>query len=324
MNSQKLAGSVKAAILVKSFGEDVCRNMLNSLDEQEREQIMELSSQMDEIPLNIVEEVSEEFINSLQSNVNQVHDTVKIKNKTKKNQNSDDANTPRVLKAIKSMSTDQLVRLLKDEHPQTIAIIIIHLESSTASDVLSRLPDDLKIDVSYRIAKLDKIVTGMIEEIDLVFDDLIKENKTSVTKETEGINRLAEILNQIDGPSSGMILDELEEQDQELVDQIRQLMFVFDDLVLVDDRGLQNVLRSVETKELALALKAASDDVKNKIYKNMSERACAMLKEEISSLGAVRMKEVADAQLNITRIIQDKESKGELVISGRGGDQFIG
>jgi flagellar motor switch protein FliG len=324
MNSQKLAGSVKAAILVKSFGEDVCRNMLNSLDEQEREQIMELSSQMDEIPLNIVEEVSEEFINSLQSNVNQVHDTVKIKNKTKKNQNSEDANTPRVLKAIKSMSADQLVRLLKDEHPQTIAIIIIHLESSTASDVLSRLPDDLKIDVSYRIAKLDKIVTGMIEEIDLVFDDLIKENKTSVTKETEGINRLAEILNQIDGPSSGMILDELEEQDQELVDQIRQLMFVFDDLVLVDDRGLQNVLRSVETKELALALKAASDDVKNKIYKNMSERACAMLKEEISSLGAVRMKEVADAQLNITRIIQDKESKGELVISGRGGDQFIG
>jgi flagellar motor switch protein FliG len=324
MNSQKLAGSVKAAILVKSFGEDVCRNMLNSLDEQEREQIMELSSQMDEIPLNIVEEVSEEFINSLQSNVNQVHDTVKIKNKTKKNQNSDDANTPRALKAIKSISTDQLVRLLKDEHPQTIAIIIIHLESSTASDVLSRLPDDLKIDVSYRIAKLDKIVTGMIEEIDLVFDDLIKENKTSVTKETEGINRLAEILNQIDGPSSGMILDELEEQDQELVDQIRQLMFVFDDLVLVDDRGLQNVLRSVETKELALALKAASDDVKNKIYKNMSERACAMLKEEISSLGAVRMKEVADAQLNITRIIQDKESKGELVISGRGGDQFIG
>ena len=169
-----------------------------------------------------------------------------------------------------------------------------------------------------------KFIDVRIEEIDFVFEDLLKENKNSTTKETEGINRLAEILNQIDGPSSGMILDELEEQDQELVDQIRQMMFVFDDLVLVDDRGLQNVLRSVETKELALALKAGSDDVKNKIYKNMSERACAMLKEEISTLGAVRMKEVADSQLNITRIIQEKESKGELMIKGRGGDQFVG
>jgi len=329
MNSQNLAGSVKAAILVKYFGEDACSGMLHSLDEKEKALIISLLPQLEDVPLDIVEKVAEEFISVTQPHSMQTQDTVKIESKNNnKHDDSEEAEveveTSKKLKAIRSMSSDQLVRIIKDEHPQTIALIVVHLKSAVASEVLARLSDDLKIDVSYRIAKLDKIVSGMIEEIDYVFDDLLKENKSSTTNEAEGINRLAEILNQIDGPSGGMILDELEEQDPELVDQIRQMMFVFDDLVLVDDRGLQNVLRNVETKELALALKAASDDVKNKVYKNMSERASLMLKEEISSLGAVRMKEVADSQLNITRIIQEKESKGELVISGRGGDQFVG
>jgi len=296
--------------------------MLNSLDEDEKLLIMNLSSEMEEIPLDIVEKVSEEFLAAMQNNNSQSQNITESENNAGKD--SKDEKPLTKLKAIQSMNSEQLVRIIKDEHPQTIALIIVHLQSEVASEVLNMLSDDLKIDVSFRIAKLDKIVSGMIEEIDFAFDDLLKENKNSITREAEGINKLAEILNQIDGPSGSMILDELEEQDPELVDQIRQMMFVFDDLVLVDDRGLQNVLRSVETRELALALKAASDDVKNKIYKNMSDRACAMLKEEISSLGAVRMKEVADSQLNITRIIQDKESKGELVIKGRGGNQFIG
>ena len=121
-----------------------------------------------------------------------------------------------------------------------------------------------------------------------------------------------------------MILNEIEENDSELADQIKQRMFVFEDLVLVDDKGFQKVLRKIETKELAIALKAASDEVKEKVFSNMSERAAEILKEEVEAMGAVRMSEVAHAQQTVTRIIQDMEAKKEVIISGRGGEEFIG
>jgi flagellar motor switch protein FliG len=140
---------------------------------------------------------------------------------------------------------------------------------------------------------------------------------------TGGVNRLAEILNQTDEISSELILNELEEADMEMASQIKQQMFVFEDILLVDDRGVQKLLRKVETMELAIALKASSEEVKEKIFKNMSERAGEMLKEEIEDMGPVRMKEVTDAQQNITDIIQKMETKGELIIAGRRGDDII-
>ncbi len=232
--------------------------------------------------------------------------------------------TSAALTAILSMSPEQIAQLIVDEHPQTTALIIVHLGKKVASEVLSLLPEEKRIDVSLRIAKLDKILPGMVGEINQVFEDLLGEITTAAVQETDGIDSLADILNRMDGVAGSMILEELEEIDPEIVELIRQKMFIFDDLVLVDDKGMQNVLRSVETKTLALALKAASDEVKAKIFKNISDRAGIILKEEIDSLGAVKMKEVADAQLQITKVIQEKESKGEVVISGRGGDEFIG
>jgi flagellar motor switch protein FliG len=135
---------------------------------------------------------------------------------------------------------------------------------------------------------------------------------------------VAEILNQTDEMSSEYILTEIEEIDAELAAEIKQQMFVFEDLPLVDDRGFQKLLRKVETSQLAVALKAATEDVKEKVFKNMSSRAGEMLKEEIDDLGAVRMKEVSDAQQRITALIQDMEIKGELIISGRRGDDMVG
>jgi flagellar motor switch protein FliG len=137
------------------------------------------------------------------------------------------------------------------------------------------------------------------------------------------VDRLAEILNQADEISSELILNEIEEASTELAAQIKQKMFIFEDLVLVEDRGFQKLLRRVETKELAIALKAASEEVKQKVYKNMSERAAEMLKEEMEVLGPVRMKEVSDAQQTINSIIQEMEAKGELIIAGRRGEQII-
>jgi flagellar motor switch protein FliG len=227
------------------------------------------------------------------------------------------------LKAIESLSADEVFELIKDEHPQTIAIILIHLKTASASDVLSNLSDEIKTDVALRVANLDKVNADMVEEVNAVFREILKNKKSSVTNVSGGIDRLAEILNQTDEISSELILNEIEENDADMAAQIKQKMFVFEDLVLVDDRGFQKLLRKVETMELAIALKAASEEVKEKVFRNMSERAGAMLREEMEDLGPVRMKEVSDAQAGITNIIQEMEAKGEIIISGRRGEEII-
>jgi flagellar motor switch protein FliG len=163
----------------------------------------------------------------------------------------------------------------------------------------------------------------MVEEVNHVFEEILKNKKGSVTNISGGVDRLAEILNNADEISSELILNEIEEADADLAAQIKQKMFVFEDLVLVDDRGFQKLLRKIETTELAIALKAASEEVKEKVFRNMSTRAADMLQEEMEDLGPVRMKEVSDSQQSITNIIQEMEAKGEVIISGRRGEEII-
>jgi flagellar motor switch protein FliG len=221
------------------------------------------------------------------------------------------------------LPADEVFDLIKDEHPQTIAVILIHLDKTVASDVLSKLTDEIKADVAMRITSLDKVNTSMVEEINDVFKGILKNKKTVVANVSDGIDRLAEMLNQADKITSELILNEIEESDPELAAEIKQKMFVFEDLVMVDDRGFQKFLRKVETTELAIALKAASEEVREKVYRNMSERAGLMLREEMEDMGPVRMKEVLDSQERITTIIQEMEARGEIIISGRRGEEII-
>ena len=319
MDTKNLAGSLKVAILIQSAGEEESQKILNSMSSSERELVKKHLFQMGMISPDVVEKVAKEFT--------EMAGPVKpslIKDTSMSEEEAGSSVVLSNLELLQSLETDRLIHLIKDEHPQTIAIIIVHLKTETASKILSGLPDEIKTDVAVRIANLDRVESGMIEEIDKVFEDVLKNSKGSATQEAGGVGRLAEILNQIDGVSGGMILNEIEENDSELADQIKQRMFVFEDLVLVDDKGFQKVLRKIETKELAIALKAASDEVKEKVFSNMSERAAEILKEEVEVMGAVRMSEVAFAQQTVTRIIQDMEAKKEVIISGRGGEEFIG
>ncbi len=325
LDTQKLAGSLKAAILVKAVGPNVARPLLEKLSEDQKGLIMRLQSQVGQVPANLVEKIIAEFLSQAGYMQPPDENRKQIQDKTQEsNKSGDDENLPKSLKALQSIAPDQLYQLIKDEHPQTIALIVAHLKPGSGSDILGRLPDELKSDVALRIANLDKILSGMVEEIDKIFEKILKDKDHSSIQEAGGVSKIAEILNQIDGASAEQIIDDIEENDPELADEIKQKMFVFEDIILVDDKGLQKVLRAVETQELALALKAASDEVKEKIFQNMSERAADILKEEMEVSGAVRMKDVTDSQQKITKIIQDMERKGELIISGRGGEQFIG
>jgi flagellar motor switch protein FliG len=329
MDPSKLAGSLKVAILTTAIGDDAAKKILNRFSLADRNLIKKLQSQIGMVPSELKEMVAREFVEKASiaglSLTKQIDSKKGIEGGSENDDLSRFKNTKKsALKAILSLQPDQLAQLIKDEHPQTIALVIVHLKPDIGSEILALLPDEVKSDVAGRIANLEKVQSGMVEEIDKVFQEILKDKDQTTVQEAGGVSKLAEILNQIDGTIAEQIIDEIEEQDPELADNIRQNMFVFEDIVLVDDKGLQQVLRSVETSELALALKAASDDVKSQIYRNMSHRAVEILKEEMDVAGAVRMKDVMDAQQKITRIIQDMERKGELVISGRGGEEFIG
>ena len=322
MDSKHLQGSLKAAILIQFLGGRATQGMINSLDPNQRELIQSHLSQLGPIPPDVAEKVAEEFIGLAGGSKAGL-----IQHSTGSNDDGVDqtgsGSESSALKAIQSMDPDLLLKLTKDEHPQTIAIILAHLDPNLGSQVLSKLPDEKKSDVAVRIANLGKVSSEMVEEINSAIETVLQNDESSGMQAIGGISQVAGILNQTEGTSSQLIMDEIEKIDPELAADIRQQMFIFDDLVLIDDRGLQKVLRSVETRELAIALKAASEEVKQKIFKNMSERAAQMLNEEVDEMGPVRIKEVEDAQQAVTRIIQDMEAKGELVISGRGGEEFV-
>lgn len=324
MNMGQLSGSVKVAILTNAIGLKAAGPILERLDDEERKLIYKLQSKLGSVPQDLVDKVAKEFLEHTGMPLLGEETSTDKKDEEEKAAPVKEDNKIKNLKAIQNIAPNQLIQLIKDEHPQTIALILVHLDPSVASDILSMLPEEIKSDVAFRIANLDKVISGMVEEIDKVFEEILSNKDQSATQEAGGVSRLAEILNSIDGGTAEQIIDDIEENNPDLADEIKQMMFVFEDIVLVDDKGLQKVLRSIESQELAVALKAASEEVKNKIFKNMSERAAEILKEEMEVSGAVRMKDVTDAQQKITRIVQEMERKGELIISGRGGEEFIG
>ena len=326
MDPRKISGPLKVAILIRSLGQEVAQRILHGLTADEKQVVNRHLDQMGTISAEVVEYVAKEFAATAakRAHTAQLAPPPGPQNPhQKENADRGDEEGAEGLQAILSLKADEVYELIKDEHPQTIAIILIHLKTPVASDVLSSLSDEIKTDVSVRVASLEKVNAEMVEEVNAVFKEILKNKKSTVANISGGIDRLAEILNQTDEISSELILNEIEENDADMAAKIKQKMFVFEDLVLVDDRGFQKLLRKVETTELAIALKAASDEVKDKVFRNMSERAGAMLREEMEDLGPVRMKEVSDAQAGITNIIQEMEAKGEIIISGRRGEEII-
>ncbi len=323
MDPMQLKGSVKVAILTKAVGPDATRAILSRFSTDERNLIAKLQSKIGMLPKSLIDSVAREFVESTGIPVQLLtkDESASEEDKDKEAKKSAPKST---LEAIQDIEPNQLIQLIRDEHPQTIALILAHLDASVASEVLARLPDQVMADVAYRIANLNKVLAGMVKEVDKVFEEILKNKDQVSSQETGGVGCLAELLNMIDGGTVEQIIDEIEENDPEMAEEIKQMMFVFEDIVLVDDKGLQKVLRNVESQELAVALKAASEEVKQKIFRNMSERAGEILKEEMEVTGAVRMKDVTDAQQKVTRIVQDMERKGELIIAGRGGEEFVG
>jgi len=224
---------------------------------------------------------------------------------------------------VRKADATQLLNFIQDEHPQTIALILSYLPSSQASAIISGLSPDKQADVAKRIATMDRTSPDVIKEVEKILErklaSLVNQDYTIVG----GVDAIVEILNTVDRGTEKHIMETLEIEDPELADEIRKKMFVFEDILSLDDRSIQRVLREVDNNELAVALKGATEEVQNVIFNNMSKRLAAMIKEDMEYMGPVRMKDVEEAQQRIVNIIRKLEDSSEIIISRGGGDEII-
>ena len=224
---------------------------------------------------------------------------------------------------VRKADATQLLNFIQDEHPQTIALILSYLAPGQAALIVSALPPDRQADVTKRIAVMDRTSPDVIKEVEKVLESklssLVNQDYTIVG----GVDAVVEILNTVDRGTEKHIMETLEIEEPELADEIRKKMFVFEDILLLDDRAIQRVLRDVDNSDLAIALKGSNEDVQNAIFNNLSKRLAVMIKEDMEFMGPVRMKDVEEAQQKIVNIIRKLEDAAEIVISRGGGDEII-
>ncbi len=224
---------------------------------------------------------------------------------------------------VRKTDASQLLSFIQDEHPQTIALILSYLGPQQSAMIVAALSPEQQVEVAKRIATMDRTSPDVIKEVEKILEsklaNLVNQDYTIIG----GVDHVVEILNTVDRGTEKHIMESLEIEDPELADEIRKKMFVFEDILLLDDRAIQNVLKNVDNNDLAIALKGANEEVQNAIYNNMSKRLAVMIKEDMEFMGPVRMKDVEEAQQKIVNIIRKLEDSGEIVISRGGGDELV-
>jgi flagellar motor switch protein FliG len=216
-----------------------------------------------------------------------------------------------------------LLNFIQQEHPQTIALILAYLEPQKASIILSSLPHEIQSDVAKRIATMDRTSPETLREVERVLEKKLSTLSSEDYTAAGGVESIVEILNLVDRSTEKTIIESLEEEDPELAEDIKKRMFVFEDIVMLDDRAIQKVLREVDTSELAKALKSVDTEVQDKIFRNMSKRAATLLKEDMEYMGPIRMKDVEESQQKIVSIIRKLEEQGEIVVARAGEDELV-
>ncbi|MDR2433621.1 MAG: flagellar motor switch protein FliG [Treponema sp.] len=224
---------------------------------------------------------------------------------------------------IRRTDPAQLLNFIQQEHPQTIALILAYLEPNKASVILQNLPQDVQSDVARRIATMDRTSPEVLREVERVLEKKLSSLSSEDYTTAGGVESIVEILNLVDRASEKQIIEALEDEDPELAEEIKKRMFVFEDIVMLDDRAIQKVMREVDSQELAKALKSVDTEVQDKIFRNMSKRAAGMLKEDMEYMGPVRLKDVEESQQKIVSIIRHLEDTGEIVVARSGEDEMV-
>ena len=328
------SGLRKAAILLCSLSQDIGSKLMSTLDPESLESLTLEIARLDRVDQGEQDAVIDEFYTlglarQYMEQGGPDYARKLLKDSVSEEQASHILNT--IEQSIRqtpfsflvNADSENLLAFILDEHPQTIALILSHLSSQQATEILAGLPSEKQIDVVRRIANMEQTNPEVIREVESGLESRLAAVVSQKLEKAGGVDTVAEILNLSDRSTERSILESLEEEDPDLVEQIRRLMFVFEDILHVNDKGIQGVLKEVDNSELSLALKACSDELKEKIFTNMSERAALTIKEEMEYMGPVRLSDVEAAQQRIVDVVRRLEEAGELIVQGRGGEEEV-
>lgn len=332
--TEEISGVQKAAVLLIALGPEKSANVFKHLKEDEIEQLTLEIANTRSISPSMKDRVLDEFYEvCLAQQYIAEGGIAYAKDLLEKSLGADRAKDVigkltaslqvRPFEFVRKTDASQLLNFIQDEHPQTIALILSYLPSSQASVIISALTPDKQTDVAKRIAQMDRTSPDVIKEVEKVLEQklasLVNQDYTVVG----GVDSIVEILNTVDRGTEKHIMESLEIEDPELADEIRKKMFVFEDILSLDDRSVQRVLREVDNNELAVALKGSNEEVQNLIFSNLSSRLATMIREDMDFMGPVRMKDVEEAQQKIVNIIRKLEDSAEIIISRGGGDEIV-
>ena len=332
--SEEITGVQKAAILLIALGPDKSSNVFKHLKEDEIEQLTleiantrSVSPAMKDAVLDEFYEVclAQQYI--AEGGIGYAKDLLEKALGSERAKDVIGKLTAslqvRPFEFVRKTDASQLLNFIQDEHPQTIALILSYLSSNQASAIISALSPEKQTDVAKRIAQMDRTSPDVIKEVEKVLEQklasLVNQDYTIVG----GVDSIVDILNTVDRGTEKHIMESLEIEDPELADEIRKKMFVFEDILSLDDRSIQRVLREVDNNELAVALKGSNEEVQNLIFSNLSKRLATMIREDMDFMGPVRMKDVEEAQQKIVNVIRKLEDSAEIVIARGGGDEII-
>lgn len=334
----RLTGPEKVAVLMVALGENSASKILAKMDEREIHTVGNYMSLMENITPEQIEAVSREFFAALEGGEGGILSGGKEYLKKMLENVMDPAKAAEVLAKlttpggeeelgggldiIRQLDTKTVVSFLTNEHPQTVAIILAHIEPGQAAEVLKELPERFQSEVMLRLATLERINPSVLADLDRALAAEFQSAGAMEGSALGGVERVAEIVNNLDHNLEVSILSELESTHPELAEQIRNLMFVFEDLTTIDDRGMQTILKEISNEELLLALKTSSDGLKDKILSNMSKRAAEMLREDLESMGPVKLSDVEKSQQSIIRLVKKLEDDGKIVLAG-GGEELV-
>jgi flagellar motor switch protein FliG len=329
---EQLRGIDKAAILINYIGRDAIKVLFQKMEDTDIKKVLHLMSKFKVVPVHITKKVLEEYYEM----ISESEDFIFSSQFQSKDMIIDalgeerargilgglniNSGSSRTLESLEMVDAKSLSTFLVNEHPQTVAVILAHLEPEKKGEVLRRLPESLQAEVVLRMANLDNVDPELIAEIDKVLKNQLSNSHTVEQASLGGVQPVAEMLNVMDKNTEQSIMSKLEEKDPLLAEEIRKLMFVFEDIAKIDDRGIQILLKEVPNDKLLLALKTSNDDIRNKIFKNISARAAEMLREDLANMGPARLSDVESAQQEIVNAARRLEAEGKIIIA-RGGTE---
>ncbi len=331
---KSLTGKQKAAIFLVSLGSEISAEIFKHLREDEIETLTFEVARLESVEADFKDAVLEEFQELMQAQnfitSGGIDYARELLEKSLGSQKAIDiinrltsSLQVRPFDFIRRTDPAHLLNFIQQEHPQTVALILAYLEPNKASYILQNIPEELQSDVARRIATMDRTSPDVLREVERVLEKKLSSLSSEDYTAAGGVESIVEILNLVDRSSEKTIIESLEEEDPDLAEEIKKRMFVFEDIVMLDDRAIQKVMREVDTQELAKALKAVDTEVQDKIFRNMSKRAAAMLKEDMEFMGPVRLKDVEESQQKIVSTIRRLEDSGEIVIARSGEDELV-